>query len=171
MDRVESAVVVLALLAMIVAVPVAVWTAGRSHDLAAQRAAISHRITAVLLEDAPRAGVANPGDFRALDNRVRARWQAEDGTRHVGKVPARPGMRANATVPIWVDENNRPTRQPSGPEYVQATAILTGVMSYFGIGLVVLALVALIRWQLDRVRSAQWAHEWALVSPIWSRQY
>lgn len=170
-DRFESAVVVLAVLTMILAIPFAVWTGSATREAAAHRAATSHRTDAILLEDAPRRMTAETGELAAMDVRVRARWHTADGTPREGNISAPPGARAHSTAPVWLDENGRVTQQPPGPGGVQATAALTGFAAYVAVGMVVFGMVALLRWQLDRIRAAQWAHEWELVAPIWTRQY
>lgn len=170
-DRVESAITVLALLVMITAIPIAVWAGSASHDAAAHRAETSQRTEATLLENAPQRTMTEAGEFSTTDTRVKARWTAPDGTPQVGKVAVQPGLRASTTVSVWLDESGRVTRQPPGPVGVQAAGTLTGIAAYVGIGMLVCGVVALFRWRLDRVRATLWEHEWELVAPIWTRQY
>ncbi|TCP53638.1 hypothetical protein EV191_104205 [Tamaricihabitans halophyticus] len=170
-DRLESSLVVSALLIMIIAIPIAVAAGSATRDAVAHRAETSYQTQAVLLDDAPRRTLTEPGDLTTPDTRVRARWQTESGGTDTGKITSQPGMRAGERVDIWVDDSGRPNRQPTTQSMAVPTGVLTGLVSYFAIGMVVGLCVTALRWRLDRVRAAQWAHEWVLVAPIWSRQY
>ncbi|VVJ21755.1 Uncharacterised protein [Amycolatopsis camponoti] len=153
-------VVLLALAALPVAASIGSETYARQQDESAQQVSERTRVTATLLADGPditvnsRAGVV--GNGRPTD----AAWLLPDGTRRVGKVVADEGTLKGHTLDIWVDRAGSPVDPPLSSAGVVIDAVVLGL----GLWLGALALLALCYrlavFSLDRLRFAQWQHEW-----------
>ncbi|MCX4404554.1 hypothetical protein OG840_23515 [Streptomyces sp. NBC_01764] len=87
------------------------------------------------------------------------RWTAPDGTSRTGQALIHGDLKAGARVTVWQDDQSRLTTEPTDRTEAAAEAGLFGfavAAPTFGVG-------GLVRWQLDRRRTAQWDREWNLV--------
>jgi hypothetical protein len=140
------------------------------HDeyAAAQQAERSwHRVTAVLLQAVPGPLMSDNGANTWL-TWTPARW-TENGSTHVGQVPADAGSSAGSTVSVWLDRAGNVEAPPLNPGQVGDRVVLAGVIviTSFAAFLAFLGLIG--RRVLDRRRLASWGTAWLSVGPQWSR--
>jgi hypothetical protein len=172
-DRVQfGARVLMVVLLMTLAVPVglavgtAVYTQGRADaDL---QAAVRHRTTATLLEDAsdppPNAAA---GDARP-PARARVTWVLPSGGTRAAVVDVPDHARLGAPVRIWVDESGGLTRAPLAAADAVREGVALGIFAFLAFTVVTVLSYEAVRLLLDRSRTRSWAAEWALVGPVWT---
>ncbi|WP_062992224.1 Rv1733c family protein [Nocardia anaemiae] len=154
-DRVEAAVRIIAVVAVLVAVPVAgalgteAYTAdvARIHTEQATKSVVNAVIT-----DEPQ---------RTSEHGVEARVQWQQNERiDTATVPvprqAQPGDR----VAVWLGPDGAPTTRPRQADAAPITGIGVGVIVLVGTGFVGLCLVRGTQWLLDRRRGTRWDREW-----------
>ena len=171
-DRVEGALRLVMIIVVVAVVPATAVAAGRwtyhyvVHQAQAQQAA-GHRVTAVLLRDAPATGT--PGPYTSVQTAwVPARWQPPGQPYRTGEVLAVAGARKGSTVRTWIDPSGAVTDPPlnhviAGDVWMVVTATL--LVS----GLLLLGAAGLARRMLDRRRLRAWEAEWRTNGPLWSR--
>ena len=171
-DRVEGALRLVMIIVVVAVVPATAVAAGRwtyhyvVHQAQAQQAA-DHRVTAVLLRDAPATGT--PGPYTSVQTAwVPARWQPPGQPYRTGEVLAVAGARKGSTVRTWIDPSGAVTDPPlnhviAGDVWMVVTATL--LVS----GLLLLGAAGLARRMLDRRRLRAWEAEWRTNGPLWSR--
>jgi hypothetical protein len=140
------------------------------HDeyVAAQQAERSwHRVTAVLLQAVPGPLMSDNG-ANTWVTWTPARW-TENGSTHVGQVPADAGSIAGSTVSVWLDRAGNVEVPPLASGQVRDRVALAAVIviTAFAAFLSTLALIG--RRLLDRRRLASWGTAWLSVGPQWSR--
>jgi hypothetical protein len=95
-------------------------------------------------------------------------WRDADGSRHQAQVPAGDYQREGGYALLWVTGVDTVTTPPDtdgtarGCGFTLAVAV---AIALCGLCAVIWSVVVL---RLDRLRSAQWAVEWARVEPWWS---
>lgn len=163
-DRVESWVLLLALLVPLLALPFAAAlgsdTYARQTQDARVQASTRHQATAVLVEDAPPPDpTANPG---GSGQRVMAaaQWRLPDGGLRTGDIVVDTGTPAGTEVSIWLDARGAPVTAPLTPGTVAWNAVAVAVTAWLGVVLVSALGYVLTRRLLDRRRYARWQHEW-----------
>ncbi|WP_255632536.1 hypothetical protein [Amycolatopsis sp. TNS106] len=172
MDRLEVAILVLAVLIAMVSLPFAatagsaVFASGKLRS--AQETATRYRAEAILLEDgAPIVIAVRSGTFDDTTF-VTARWTRPDGSTRIGEVPATRGTPAGARVPVWLDADGIPVGAP----LTMSGAALRGLGAGAGLWGAILVLSWLsyrvARVLLDRARADRWQREWETVSPRWT---
>jgi len=171
-DRVEAALRLVVILLAVVAVPGAAVAAGRWADhYALHRAelqrAVDHQVTAVLLEDAPAAGIPNPYT-NVQTSWVAARWQPPGQQARTGEVLALAGMHRGSTVRTWVDQSGAVTDPPLEHRVVVGDVWLAVMATCLLSWLLLLAAGVLVRRGLDRRRLRAWEAEWRVSGPLWS---
>lgn len=169
-DIVEAWAGLAAGVVMAVGAPVTgIAAADSMHDSLVAQNQSRHRVTAVLLRDAPAVASAHDGGADPDQVHAPVQWHGRDGRIHTARVVVSPGARAGTSTPLWLDTHDRVAEPPldSLQTGVQTDIIGAGAAG----GFCVAALVAhrLVRLDLDRRRSRQWQREWARVGPQWSR--
>ncbi len=169
-DRLEAAVLVLAMTIAVVLVPVMLTlgslTFASLSDQAERQAATRHEFVAVLLQDAPAAVVGRGG---AVGGRsvVRAQWRMPAGGVRTGQVEVVNGSKAGQEVPVWLDDSGQPVDPPLSTESVVAEAVAVAVLGWLvAAGLLTLACYGL-HAALQRRRYRAWDADWARVAPDW----
>jgi hypothetical protein len=169
-DRLEAAVLVLAMTIAVVLVPVMLTfgslTFASLDDVAERQAATRHEFVAVLLQDAPTAVVVRGG---AVGGRsvVRAQWRMPAGEVRTGQVEVVNGSKAGQEVPVWLDDSGQPVDPPLSTESVVAEAVAVAVLGWLvAAGLLTLACYGL-HAALQRRRYRAWDADWARVAPDW----
>jgi hypothetical protein len=161
-DKAEVAARWVLLLVGLLVVPVALAIGSQvSADLVPQVAmqrAERHEVSAEVVADPARPG-SSPTDVWD-EARAPVRWIAADGTPRVALVRVPATARTGDTRVLWVDAHDRPTIAPVAPNYAQAQGFLTTAVIVLGDLLVSLALLAGLRWLLDRARSRAWDAAW-----------
>ena len=171
-DRVEAALRLVMILLAVVAVPAAAVAAGRwadhygLHQAQAQRAA-NHQVTAVLLEDAPAAGLPNPYT-NVRTSWVSARYQPPGQPPRTGEVLAMTGALKGSTVRTWIDPSGAVTDPPLSHRIIVGNVWVAVMSTCLMSWLLLLAAGVLVRRVLDRRRLRAWEAEWRASGPLWS---
>ena len=152
-DRVEAVVMLVALLASLIAIPLAgvvgaVAYGARAH-LYAQEAQQRHLVTGPAA-DAKRT---DPGTAAA-----RAGWPATVGKRTGTLQPSTPAGTGESTE-LWVDKDGMPSPPPTPTWHAVADGLGIAVATALMVALGIASLVAGVRSRLDRTRDAQWDRE------------
>lgn len=171
-DRAESAIAALLLAGFLIGAPlIAVacgqWASGTALRMEKTEQATRHRVTAVLLADAP-SPAQNAYYGAPLLVAARARWTAPGGITRTGEIPASPGERAGSRVTIWVNASGRRTDPPLRNSDIAAQHTIVALLAPVALGLVLLAGWALARRALDRRRMAAWDADWQVTGPRWT---
>ncbi|HVB44036.1 MAG TPA: hypothetical protein VNF47_15215 [Streptosporangiaceae bacterium] len=169
-DRLESAVWIVLVLAFLVAGPMLTPVTGRLADTDGRREVTAERawreVTAVLLHPAPQQfyGYSSAATFWE-----RGRWRSPSGARLTGLIPVQSGTPAGALVKIWVNRAGQVTgRRPLTAGLVTLRVVLVEVLTIAGLAVALLAFAGMLRWLLNRRRMAYWAMEWSCFGPRWS---
>lgn len=153
-DRVEAAVLVLAFLVSLIALPVAgaVGTAAYSSLSSSYAAQADHRhlIQATVGEIAPR-----DDEDRTRRAYVPATWMV-DGVQRSGTVRAAGTAIAGDTVEVWVDDAGEVADAPASPGSAAAQAATGGVLIWAGATVVAVSLYVVTRSLCNRVRESRW---------------
>jgi hypothetical protein len=162
-DRLEVAARWVLLLVGLLVVPVALAvgsqvTADLTPQVAAQRAD-RHEVVGVVLAPPQRTDSSAP-DVVAGDWRAPVRWTATDGTPRVALLRVPATTRVGDPRALWVDAGDRPTNAPLHADYPGAQGFLTALVILLGDLLLSLALLAGLRWVLDRARLRAWDEAW-----------
>jgi hypothetical protein len=168
-DRIDGLVLIVAVTLGLLLVPImlAVGTSVHANVLerAARQAATRHEAAATLTEDAPRTTVGGYGDGEASTSGVRAHWRTPGGPVRTGWVQARNGLRAGATVDVWLDGGGRIVAAPVTPADATVAAVTAGLVGWlFGVGLLALARTG-VHHALDARRYRGWDREWERLDP------
>lgn len=158
-DRLEAGLRILAVAAVLVAVPVAgaLGTAAYTESAAQIRAesATKHSVTAVLTED--------PAKSAAHEYQARVEWD-DSGRLGAEVVTVRRGLRAGDHATVWLGSDGAPTTEPRKPAAAAMAGIGVGVVVLVGTWFAGWCLVHGVGRLLDRHRDARWAHEWRQLS-------
>ncbi|WP_027946267.1 Rv1733c family protein [Amycolatopsis taiwanensis] len=173
-DRVEGAMLLVVVLGMLIALPLAVFVGGATYRgqaaISEQQHATRHLVTATLLEAVP---VPTPAaDNSIVDNGspgVRARWTAPDGSERTGAIPADPGTPAGKPVPLWLTASGDPAPAPLNSTEITTAGIVVGAFFWLASASVLVAGYWAGRLILDRRRGSQWDHAWATARQKWAR--
>jgi hypothetical protein len=153
-DRLETLAVALAVIALIVAVPVAA-TIGTSAKEArsavyAQQALSRHQTTATALENATMHSQMYTRTFE-----VRAGWAA-NGSIHVATISTPAMVRAGGQTQIWIDDSGNYSAAPSPPSKAATEAVGWAALLWFAVaGALAVAVYGLHR-MLNRTRYSDW---------------
>jgi hypothetical protein len=170
-DRVQGALRLVMIILVVAVIPAAV-AAGRWMDhYALHRAqaqmAMDHKVTAVLLRDAPATGVPDP--YTSVETTwVPARWQPPGQPPRTGEVLALAGARKGSTVRTWIDPSGAITDPPVDHRVIVGDVWLAVTATLLLSGLLLLAAGELTRRMLDRRRLRAWEAEWRTRGPLWS---
>jgi hypothetical protein len=175
-DRVEAAMMIVAVLGLLIAFPLAVIVGtttyhGQSTISAGQQSS-RHPATATLIETAPTPVPAADGAYLGTGAGaagVRARWTVAGGAERIGTVSADAGSPAGTQVPIWVSDAGNAVPAPMSQSDVATTSVLAGVFSWLVVALGATGLYWSARLILDRRRATRWDREWAHVGGRWAR--
>lgn len=173
-DRVEGALLLLVVLGILIALPVAAFLGAGTYEgqlaLSQQQRASRHLAVATLTEDAPNPIPATDGALTpSLTAMVHARWTGADGAERVGTIAADPGTAAGTTVPIWLTDAGDPAEAPMSEPDVTTSAVLSAFFAWLTAVLILLVGYRAGRFLLDRGRVRRWDVEWASVGEKWAR--
>jgi hypothetical protein len=171
-DRAEVAVRLAVLVLLIAAIPMAGIVAGRWADHTALRqarvqAAADHQVRAVLLQDSPGTGIADPYSMVEV-NWVRARWTAPNQSVQTGDVLAPAGVGTGTTVTAWVDASGDVTDPPPAHNAVVGDVVIAVTLTCLGLLFALMGAQSLVFRALDRRRLANWEAEWRTIGPLWT---
>ena len=153
-DRVEALVLLLALMLVLAAAPVAgaVGTAFYSSRSAfyQEQAKARHNVTATVVQDS--TVIVRPYSLLVA---VNARWQ-DHGITHDGTFGWDRTAKAGEHLSIWVDAKGNYAGPPAPPKRAAADAVVAGTIVWLAAVAVAGTLFALVRLRLDRQRRAGW---------------
>lgn len=168
-DRLEAVLMMCALVVALLVIPAAagLGTTVREHaeDSAAQQRAQVHPVQARTLENASEAVAPSLG----LNTTVRVRWVDPSGSPHEGRADVLVGTAAGTELTIWLDRAGLMTKAPRLPADNAALGIAVGFTVPVLAWPLLFALFRGARRSLERRRAEEWAREWELVSPRWTR--
>ncbi|MPY59131.1 Rv1733c family protein [Streptomyces spongiae] len=173
-DVVEAWTALVVTVLLVVGAPLAGVIAGSwAHttaraEAADQRAGL-HRVSAVLVADAP-AAVPTAHGGRQPTYAVKARWtDLHEGTR-TGTARVRAGTRSGERAQVWLDARGRSVDPPPTSDAIWQHALAFGACATGGAVAVVLAGNLVVRRTALRHRLAEWEREWARTGPEWGRR-
>ncbi|WP_141577251.1 hypothetical protein [Actinomadura sp. WMMA1423] len=161
-DRVQRlAALVLLLLLLAVAPPLAAWTAAWSYS-AGTRAEQAERAERrqVVATVTSTGGIGSSGD-RYIHETVQASWPGANGRLHVGTLPSWKNAKVGAHRTIWVDRQGEPTVRPRAHSRTVTDAAYAGGATVLGCAVPLLCAYALVRRRCDRHRDELWEADWA----------
>ena len=171
-DRVEGILRLVMIIMVVAVVPATAVAAGRwtyhyvVHQAQVQQA-VDHRVTAVLLRDAPATGVPDP--YTSLETAwVPARWQPPGQPPRTGEVLAVAGARKGSTVRTWIAPSGAVTDPPLNHRVIRGDVLMAVMATLLVSSVLLLAAAALARRVLDRRRLRAWEAEWRTSGPLWS---
>ncbi|GAB2920838.1 hypothetical protein [Streptomyces heilongjiangensis] len=168
-DRFESWFRGLLMLLLVLGLPVAAISAGRTayessmrtvHAQAQQR----HEVTARLTSNVT-------GDTTDGRQRAQVRWTDDQGRARTGTTLVKAGTAKGAAVRVWVDRDGGLTGPPMSGLNATTTGWFMGGMAAMGVGAGFYVVRAGMGRVLDRRRYARWAAEWDRVEPVWSARF
>lgn len=155
-DRIEALVMLVALVAALVAVPVAgvvgAATYGVHERLYSQQARERHLTQARITQVAE----ARPEDLGVTV--VRATWPAAAGER-TGTLRFAEPLTAGEHIAIWVDDDGNPVAPPTPVFHAAGAAVGTAMLTLLIAGVAMTSLLAVVVHQLDRARAAGWERD------------
>ena len=171
-DRIEAALRLVTLVLLVAVVPAAAVVAGQQADhLALHRAqaqeAKDYLVTAVLLWNAPAAGIPDPYSSVQMAW-VQARWRPPGQPPRTGQVLAVAGALKGSTVRIWIDPSGAVTNPPMDHRDIVGDICIAVVGTCVGSWLLLLVCGTLARRALDRRRFDAWEAEWRAAGPMWT---
>jgi hypothetical protein len=171
-DRIEAVIRLAALVLLLAAVPMATLAAGREADHLALRQAhaqqaADHKVTAVLLQQAPATGIPDPYTSVQM-TWVPARWQLPGQPARTGQVLAPAGARAGSTVTAWIDASGSVTSPPPDHRAIAGDVCIAALVTCLVTTILVLGSSALVLRALNRRRLSAWDAEWRVTGPRWS---
>ncbi|MFK0246069.1 hypothetical protein ACIQUM_15315 [Amycolatopsis azurea] len=163
-DRIEAFTVLLAIVLVVLALPVAAAVASGVFVARAEQAvteqATRYRVEATLLEDGAPIAIAGRAGVVQDTSPAEAAWVTREGDSRIGEVQATRGTRAGAKVPVWLDESGNPVAAPLTALDARILGVGTGAGLWLAFAVLVLAGYRCVRVVLDRARSARWQEEW-----------
>lgn len=158
-DRIESAVRVIATIAVLAAVPIAGALATEAYaDTSAEirsESATKNLIHPVIIDE--------PVEVAAHRYEARVRWN-ETGYAGNAVVPVREPARTGDRVELWLDADGAPTTRPRPSDTAVVSGISVGVFVLVGVWLCGWGLVRAVILLLDRQRGALWDRQWRQMS-------
>lgn len=171
-DRIEAGIRLAALVLLLVGVPIATLAVGWEADHLALLQAhaqqqADHKVTAVLLQQAPATGVPDP-DTSVQMALVLARWRPPGQPSRTGQILAPAGAHAGSTVTAWIDASGAVTSPPPDHRTIVGDVCIAVMTTFLVTSLLVLGSSTLACRALDRRRLRAWDAEWRATGPLWS---
>lgn len=153
-DRIEAAMLVLAVAVSITALPVAAAVATAVHAAHAaayaEQARTRHPVTAIAVHDS--TDIVRPF---AVTSTVTARWHTPRGD-HTGPLESDSAVKAGDRIDIWVNDAGDPVTAPPPVSQAGIEAVSAAVTLWVCATACAAALFTLVRVLLGRCRSAAW---------------
>jgi hypothetical protein len=158
-DRVEAIVMLSAVAFSLLAAPVAGAIGTTVHDahsrVYAEEAHTRKPITANVTTTRHNVEVSRPYANTTI---VEARWHAE-GIEHVDTFGSTHPVTVGDQIDIWVNDSGERVARPASASQAVVDAVLVGVLLWLVAVGAAAALVAVVRWRLDRHHQADWERE------------
>jgi hypothetical protein len=127
------------------------------------------RTDAILEENAPRLDSVSSVRGPVTKPKIRALWQAPDGTAHEGLIEVSFGSAAGTRIPVWTERDGSLTSAPQTLLDVRSQAIVVATVVMLGWVLIMAAVLAVVRKVLDHFRLVAWDLEWETFERKWRR--
>ncbi|NEE00596.1 Rv1733c family protein [Phytoactinopolyspora halotolerans] len=173
--RLEAVLTGAALVAALMAVPVAAATGTAAHQQAMREAAeqetTGFQTVAVLTADAvPKVATTPAGTTVRGPVLVEATWRTAGGQQREGYVVAEAGTVQGTEVSVWLDENGDPSEPPLSAGQSVSSAVALSLRWLVVAETLIIGGWWMIRSVLVLLRVHAWGTEWAHVEPRWSRE-
>lgn len=156
-DRIETAVVTLAVLLVVIAAACAGALGTVIHDTEAenyrQQAQTRHAVVAKAVDDSKPAVSSE-----TTASTVYARWQV-NGTDHADVLGSDYAVKAGEPLQIWVDADGNRVNRPTPVERAAADALSAAVAGWLIVVLAAAQVVWAVRAHASRMRDAQWERD------------
>jgi hypothetical protein len=156
-DRIETAVVTLAVSLVVIAAACAGVVGTIIHDTESQKflqqAQTRHAVVATAIDDSKPAASSE-----TTASTVHARWQL-NGINHAGVLGWDYAVKADDSLQIWVDGDGRRVDRPTPVERAAADALSAAVVGWLIVVLAAAQVVYVVRAHVNRMRDAQWDRE------------
>jgi hypothetical protein len=156
-DRIETAVVPLAVFLVVIAAACAGIVGTIIHDTEArnflQQAQTRHAVVATAIDDSKPAVRSE-----TTASTVYARWQL-NGIDHANVLGWDYTVKAGEPLPIWVDADGNRVDQPTPIARAAMDALTVAVVGWSIVALAATQVVATVRAHMNRMRDAQWERE------------
>ncbi len=156
-DRIETAVVTLAVLLVVIAAACAGILGTIIHDAEAQtflqQAQTRHAVVATAIEDSRPATHSE-----TTASTVYARWQL-NGINHADVLGWDYALKAGEPLQIWVDASGNRVDRPTPVERAAGDALTVAVVGWLIVALAAAQVTAVVRAHVNRMRDAQWERE------------
>lgn len=171
-DWIQAVMFVVVIIAAVVLLPIALAIGSETYAnqsrIGEEQRQTRNPATATLTRDAPPIAHGTHGEVITTTALVPAQWTLADGTERTGKVWANHGLKSGNPVRIWLDENGNPTSEPVTSEKAAFAGIGIAAGIWVGATGALCVLYVLVRFGLNRHRSAAWEREWARVERDWN---
>jgi hypothetical protein len=156
-DRVEAAVLVVAVVVSLLCAPIAAAVGTAVHDsnrqLYAQEAHSRQSVAATVTGDP-----ASQQILRITTITAPARWSVA-GAEHTGTVKVASTAKPGDSIAIWVDNNGAQVPAPSPTSRAAAEAVVAAVAIWVSVIAAAATLFAITRAVCDRIRFTGWQHD------------
>jgi hypothetical protein len=156
-DRIETAVVTLAVILVVIATACAGVLGTIIHDNQTQKyleqARTRHAVVAMAVDDSE---PAVPPETTAFT--VQARWRL-NGIDHADLLGWNNSVKAGEPLRIWIDDNGQRVEQPSPVERAAVDALSAAVIGWLIVVVAAAQVVVLVRAHATRMRNAQWERD------------
>jgi hypothetical protein len=173
-DRWESRVKAILIIAYVIAGPLLAWQAGTAGYHRTVRSATEMRqdrypVNAVLVTDAVDDDQARDVAAPAHQMPVRVRWTGPDGTEHSESIVAdNPARKPGDVVRIWTDVHGNAVAAPATRGKAVGNGIGVGLITVLATVALSVAAYALVGRVFQRRRLRYWDRDWLRVEPAWS---
>ncbi|MGO9031698.1 Rv1733c family protein [Mycobacterium sp.] len=156
-DRIETAVVTLAVLLVVIAAACAGALGTVIHDTEAQnyrqQAQTRHAVVATAIDDSKPAVSSE-----TTASTVYARWQV-NGIDHADVLGSDYAVKAGEPLQIWVGADGNRVNRPTPVERAAADALSAAVVGWLIVALAAAQVVWAVRAHASRMRDAQWERD------------
>ncbi|EMF01498.1 hypothetical protein J7W19_00565 [Streptomyces mobaraensis NBRC 13819 = DSM 40847] len=168
-DRCQSRLCACLLVLLVLALATVPFLAGEAayaaeSRVAARQSAARHRVTAHAVTDAQGVSAASGVRWAPV------RWTDGRGGSHTGFTEVPGDIVEGGAVEVWVDGSGRLVKPPTTRQEALSTGWFTGAMAAVAVLLVHLGARTALIAAIDRRRYEQWAAEWRVVEPLWSKR-
>ncbi|MGW7577558.1 Rv1733c family protein [Streptomyces sp. NPDC054765] len=176
-DRIEAWVAFAAVLLIGLGATSAGWLAGRAaHGALLETVRLQHQQRHLewvtvdrLLSRAPLDPDPETSSQRDAHRRVVGRWTARDGSAHLAPLDAPRPVEAGERFRIWTDGQGREMPRPMDVSTADTHAVLAGLGTATGVGMMIEGARRMVVWQLMVRRFRRWDAEWERAGQDWGR--
>lgn len=176
-DRIEAWVALAGAVLIVLGATSVGWFAGRAaHGTLLTTVRIQHQQRHLewvtvdrLVSRTPLDPDPETSSQRDAHRRVLARWTAPDGTAHLGQLAAPRPVEAGERFRIWTDGRGRVVPRPMDADTAATHAVLAGLGTTTGVGMMIEGARRMVVWQLMVRRFRRWDEEWERAGQDWGR--